>query len=177
MASLDGLKALAQTAYQTYISYINNLKTQGTGAYEDYLVWVGNLKTATTTQINAMLDELSDLISTEVASALSSRIDALEDELPTVQVAEIEHNLGSYIHCDLYEFDYGAGVQNAGIGPAGGGALTSIPAEYSMDDMNNVSVKTKTGYGTVEEVNKLSDNMYVIVFVESITSVLLIIRN
>lgn len=177
LSTLDNLKSLAQAAYQAYLVFINNLKTQGTGAYEDYLVWLGNLKTASTTQINALLDELRGLISTEVASALSLRIDALEDEVPNTQIAQVEHNLGSYIHCDLYEFNYGAGVQTAGEGPAGGGPLTSIPAEYTMSDMNNIIIKTKEGYGVVEAVNKLSNNIYVVVFMESLTSILLVLRN
>lgn len=175
--SLDDLKVLAQAAYQTYLEYLNNLKVQGRCAYEDYLIWLGNLRTSSTEEIQALLDQLRGLISTEVASALSQRIETLENQVPTEQIAEMTHGLGSYVHCDTYEFEYGAGVQNAGEGPAGGGALTSTPCEYTMNDQNHILVKTKTGYGVVEAVSKLNERMYVVVFTGSIVSVLIVLRD
>lgn len=177
VASLNDLYALAKLAYDKYLEYLNDLKTQGQGAYEDYLVWLGNLKNSSAAEIELLLEQLKDLISEDVASALSLRITELENQVPTEQVAEMTHGLGSYVHCDTYEFEYGAGVQTAGEGPAGGGALTSTPCEYTMNDQNHILVKTKTGYGVVEAVNKVNDRMYVVVFEEKLMSILIILRN
>lgn len=174
--TLENLKQLANTAYNQFLVYLDNLKTQGNSAYQDYLVWLGNLKVQTTADLQALLAELEGLISESVVAELNMRIDKLEKLNPTVEVANIQHDIGSYVQCLLYEFDYGAGVQLAGEGPAGGTGLTSTPVEYTMDDGNNIIVRTRSGYGTVDVVNKLDDTKYVVTFADSITCLLIVLK-
>lgn len=175
-ASIDNLKIAANNVYKQFLVYIDDLKSQGDAAYQDYLIWLGNLRTTTEADLKALLEEIEGLINESVAAQMNERINKLEELNPTEQVADIEHNLGSYVHCDLFEFEYGAGTQMAGYGPAGGSGLRSTPVEYSMNDKNHIVVKTKTGYGTVDEVNKMDDTKYVVTFVDSIICLLIVMR-
>lgn len=176
LATLENLKQLAQAAYEQFLVYLNSLKSQGNSAYQDYLVWLGNLKDTTTADLQAILAELEGLISESVVAEINMRLDELENLKPDTEVASFEHNLNSYVQCLLYEFDYGAGVQMAGYGPAGGTGLTSAVVEYSMNDKNDITVRTKYGYGVVDEVNKLDDTKYVVTFEDSITCLLIVLR-
>lgn len=176
LATLENLKQLAQAAYEQFLVYLNSLKLQGNSAYQDYLVWLGNLKDTTTADLQAILAELEGLISESVVAEINMRLDELENLKPDTEVASFEHNLNSYVQCLLYEFDYGAGVQMAGYGPAGGTGLTSAVVEYSMNDKNDITVRTKYGYGVVDEVNKLDDTKYVVTFEDSITCLLIVLR-
>lgn len=177
LASLDDLKDKALEAYNDFIAYLKTLKLQGEQAMQDYLIWLGNLKTSTTTELNDVLAQLRGLIADDVAANLASRITELEAMKPTVQVANITHNLGEYAHCDVYDYDYGAGVQTAGEGPAGGGSLKSIQSlQYEMTDKNHIKIKTKAGYGTVESVNKIDERTYVVVFADQLISLIVVLR-
>lgn len=176
LATLENLKQLAQAAYEQFLVYLNSLKSQGNSAYQDYLVWLGNLKDTTTADLQAILAELEGLISESVVAEINMRLDELENLKPDTEIASFEHNLNSYVQCLLYEFDYGAGVQMAGYGPAGGTGLTSAVVEYSMNDKNDITVRTKYGYGVVDEVNKLDDTKYVVTFEDSITCLLIVLR-
>lgn len=176
LATLENLKQLAQVAYNQFLVYLDSLKSQGHSAYQDYLVWLGNLKDTTTADLQAILAELEGLISESVVAEINMRLDELENLKPDTEVASFEHNLNSYVQCLLYEFDYGAGVQMAGYGPAGGTGLTSAVVEYSMNDKNDITVRTKYGYGVVDEVNKLDDTKYVVTFEDSITCLLIVLR-
>lgn len=176
LATLENLKQLAQVAYEQFLVYLNNLKSQGNSAYQDYLVWLGNLKDTTTAELQAILAELEGLISESVVAEINMRLDELENLKPDTEIASFEHNLNSYVQCLLYEFDYGAGVQMAGYGPAGGTGLTSAVVEYSMNDKNDITIRTKYGYGVVDEVNKLDDTKYVVTFEDSITCLLIVLR-
>ena len=175
--TLENLKVLAQNAYQAYLLYLEGLKNDGRGAFEDYLIWLGNLKTSTVDEVQDLLDQLEGLISTEVASALDARITTLEDLRPINEVADITHSVGHYAHVDLYELEYGAGVQLAGYGPAGGSPLISTPCEYTLDGFNRIIVKTKHGYGVVEGVAKLNERAYVVFFTGKIKSLLIMLKD
>jgi len=175
--TLENLKVLAQNAYQAYLLYLEGLKNDGRGAFEDYLIWLGNLKTSTVDEVQDLLDQLEGLISTEVASALDARITTLEDLRPINEVADITHSVGHYVHVDLYELEYGAGVQLAGYGPAGGSPLISTPCEYTLDGFNRIIVKTKHGYGVVEGVAKLNERAYVVFFTGKIKSLLIMLKD
>lgn len=177
IATLNDLKVKALKAYNDFVAYLNTLKLQGEGAMSDYLVWLGNLKNITTAELNVVLTQLQGLISSEVASSLAARITELENMEPTIQIANITHNLNEYIHCDVYEYDYGAGVQLAGYGPAGGASLKSVQSlQYEMENENKIKILTKTGYGTVQSVNKVSNRVYIVVFNDKLTSLIIILR-
>lgn len=180
LTSLDALYASAQTAYNGYNSYLNatgGLKEQSDTDYESFLTWLASIKGDAVSDISEMLDELSGLISTEVAAALSQRITTLENLRPTVQIASFVHTLNKYPHVDLYEYDYGAGVQGFGEGVAGGGALVSGQLEYEMADMSHLVIRTRSGLGTVDTVEQVSERVWAVTFVNSIRCVGIYLRD
>lgn len=140
----------------------------------DYIVKANEDYKDFKSEMQSLLDELEKMVSDDMVGLLATRMDNLE---PTERIAQIEHGLNSYIDCKLYEIEGVVGTQGAGEGPAGGGPLVSIPCEYIMSDKNNVVIKTKKGYGAVEEVIRLEDKKYIVVFEKNAKSVLIVLNN
>lgn len=127
-------------------------------------------------QFDNWFDNIKDKLSSDIAGSLQSQIDELDSKQPKVQVADIEHNLDAYIHCDLFETTYACGVQGAGEGPAGGGPLISSPVEYEMVDKNHVKIKAIDGLGDVLSVTKLDENVYTVLFINRTKSLIAMIN-
>lgn len=126
-------------------------------------------------QFNDWFDSIKDKLSSDIAGSLQNQIDELDSKQPKVQVADIEHNLDVYVHCDLFETTYACGVQGAGEGPAGGGSLISSPVEYEMADRNHIKVKAIDGLGDVSAVTKLDENIYTVLFTDRIKSLIVMV--
>lgn len=177
LSSINNLYNLAYAAYQAYLDYLNNnstgLKAQSLLAYQNFLAWLQSFEDDSVSSVQDILAQLEGLIDEQMAAQLDARITALERLEPTVLVGDIEHNLGIYPDWNLYETTYVVGVQQCGYGPCGGGSFKSIPLEVEMADKNNVRVKTKQGYGTVDSVVKLGEGFYSILFTDGVTSLVL----
>lgn len=175
--SLNDLKAKAQTEYNAFVSALNGYRAQGENAMTAYLTWLASLQTATAADIEQMLEEFRGLIDSETATALTARVLDLEAERPTMSIATLTHDIGSYPHCEAYWLEYGAGVQPCGTGACGCSGLTSSQIEYTMPDEKTVNVKVQPSFGTVEAVTKLPDrtNTWVVTFVGSLKSILIVL--
>lgn len=137
-----------------------------------YIDWYNIHTAAWEKQFNDWFDNIKNKLSSDVAGSLQIQIDELDSKQPKVNVADIEHNLDAYVHCDLFETTYACGVQGAGEGPAGGGSLVSSPVEYEMPDRNNIKIKAVGGLGEVSSVTKLEDNMYTVLFTNKVKSLI-----
>lgn len=124
---------------------------------------------------NTWFESIKNKLAGDIATTLQNQIDDLEALQPTVLVGTIEHDKNKYVQAHLYETSYACGVQGAGEGPAGGGPLVSVPIEYTMDDKSHISFKAKPGYGTLSEIIGLSDDMFISLFVQKVTSLVLVI--
>lgn len=124
---------------------------------------------------NTWFESIKNKLSGDVATTLQNQIDNLEALQPTVVIGSIEHNKNKYVQAYLYETSYACGVQGAGEGPAGGGPLVSTPIEYTMADKSHLSFKAKPGFDTLSEIISLSDDMYVSLFLQKVTSLVLVI--
>lgn len=177
--SLEDLKLRAQAAYQDFVSFLNTLSATANNAQAAYLALLSTHRSEATAEINRLIAELQGLLSGDIASALSERLTEVERKTNTnVNVATINHNKGLYPHVDLYEFVYGWGIGGAGVGPAGGGSLVSVPNfVYEMPNDNSLKIKVADGYGTVEGVYKFDDDKYVVNFKDKTVSLVIIIRN
>jgi hypothetical protein len=174
--TLSNLTAQANSDYQTnyiapldaiktdYTSTLDNLKNLAQSAYNDYLTWLDSFKTQTNQSIQDLLDELQGLIDDNTAAALNSRINTLEALVPNTQIASIVHNLNEYPDCKVYEYQTGSGVYVGTDGIVMGATLTSTDCQWSMSDTNNVTIKTKSGYGTVSGTTKINERVYTIQF-------------
>lgn len=123
-------------------------------------------------QFNDWFDSIKNKLTSDVAGSLQVQINELDSKQPKVQVADINHNLDAYVHCDLFETTYACGVQGAGEGPAGGGSLVSSSVEYEMFDRNNIKIKAVEGLGDVSAVTKLDENVYTVLFTNKIKSLI-----
>lgn len=193
MLTIEELEQMARDAYQTFLDLLEQLQGQGSNALQDFLQWLLNqrvpaedalgefvawltqLRDMSTSQVQELLEQLEGLIDENVAAALDARIRTLEDLEPTVQIADITHDFNRYMKVNLYRYDYGVGVQGAGLGPAGGTVLDSVNCSYTLDELNEVIVRTQKGFTDVEAVNKLSETMYVVVFTGILTSILIVL--
>lgn len=177
IATLDDLKLRARASYDEFVLWLASLKNNANNQVLTFLTWLSNYKLNVIAEVSALEQQLQGLIDSEVASALAERITELEKQKPTVQVASINHGLGDYPHCDLYEYTYGYGIGGAGEGPAGGGSLVSVPNfEYEMPNNGNIKIRVKSGYGAVEAVNKIDTGLYAIVFSNNTTSLIVKLR-
>lgn len=177
IATLDDLKLRARASYDEFVLWLASLKNNANNQVLTFLTWLSNYKLNVIAEVSALEQQLQGLIDSEVASALAERITELEKQKPTVQVASINHGLGDYPHCDLYEYTYGYGIGGAGEGPAGGGSLVSVPNfEYEMPNNGNIKIRVKSGYGAVEAVNKIDTGLYAIVFSNNTISLIVKLR-
>ena len=109
------------------------------------------------------------------AGSFQDQLYDLQVRQPTEMVADIEHNLGSYVHCDLYQTTYAAGMGGAGVGPAGGSPLVSSPCEYELADENHIKIKAMPGFGEVEEVKQMQDKVWTVLFKDSENSLIAVL--
>lgn len=164
---------------EAFIEFVNT----STNAYNDWIsqqeqafnLWYSIHTQQWEQDFNTWFESVKNKLSGDIATNLQNQIDELEALQPTTSIGMIKHNKNKYVQAHLYETTYACGVQGAGEGPAGGGSLTSIPLEYTMPDKNTVFFKTKAGYGTLSELISLSDDMHVSLFLQKITSLVLII--
>lgn len=165
-----------ETEFTDWVTEEERLYDEWTEAQRQaYANWYTTNTEEWTAMFMNWFDSIKGKLAEDIAGALQLEIDELNAKQPEVQVAEIEHNMNAYIHCDLYETTYAAGVQGAGEGPAGGAAVISSPVEYEMADRNNIIVRAIAGLGEVEAVNQISDNIYAVVFTGKLKSLVVIL--
>lgn len=171
--SLDDLKTRARAAYDEFITWLASLKANTNNQVISFITWLSDYRASIIRDVTDLETQLHGLITSEVASALAARITELENKNPVNIVANINHGLGDYPHCDLYEYTWGWGIGGAGEGPAGGGSLISVPNfSYEMPSDGNIKIKVGNGYGVVESVNKIDTGLYAIVFKNNTTSLI-----
>lgn len=173
---IDNLKKLANGAYNEFLAYLDGLQKSGYASYVDFLNWLVTYKDDTIGKVNELMERLNDIAGGNVTVDALDRILRLERRLPVKEVAEIEHNLDSYVQCVFFAYDYGAGCGDPYAGPAGGTPLASEEVSYSQQDRNHITIYAKDIYGDVDTVVKLEDNIYMIVFVNSITTLLAVLE-
>lgn len=142
-----------------------------------YADWYGVHTEAWEQAFNEWFETIKDKLSGDIAGSLQNQINELKQELPAEVVAEIEHNMDAYVHCDAFETQYACGTQGAGIGPCGGGLLVSTNIKYEMKDRDNIKVMAKAGFGTVEAVNPIGENLYAVVFQQQQVSLVIALSN
>lgn len=191
---LENLKQLAQQAYQDFLSYLAtlrvaadtefatlinfllNLQQQGTLRYDEFVDYLNSLRVDAVDRVQMLIDELEALVAGEPIGDLLLRIIALEELQPNTPIGMIEHTLGAYVSCSLYEYQYGAGIGGAGVHGAGGTILTDTAVGYDLHELNGVSIRARAGFGTVDTITQLSPTRWVINFVGSVRSLLLVLN-
>ena len=164
-SGLNTISGNAQGFYtNTFLPSINATQALATAAFNDFTDWIASKKVSSTQTIQDLVDQLNDIISAGDVGALLVRIDALYALQADTPVASIEHNLGQYPVVTVYEYQGGTmGVD----GIVTDATLTLTPSSYDQTDENNIVVRVKAGYGTVNEVTKVTDSVYTVDFSDS----------
>lgn len=78
--------------------------------------------------------------------------------LGTVSTKDATSNL--YPVCKLHKSSWGYGIGGAGVGPAGGTNVITVPASFEYDGAGNVTVTAPAQYAAYTQVVQLSANAY-----------------
>ena len=98
---------------------------------------------------------------TEQVDGLTGQVDTLYALQADTEVAVINHGLGQYPAVTVYAYQGGTMGED---GIVSGAALTETPSSYDLTDENNLVVRVKAGYGTVNNVTKITDTVYTVDF-------------
>lgn len=117
---------------------------------------------------------------------LSARISALETgkETESIVIGTIDHEMNCYPTVDLYLFDGGAGCSSVENVTCGGTSLVHVMCSYEHTDMNHTKVSASpkvlvdsNGVSlTVDQINKVRNGQYAVVFKDSVRTGALILR-
>ena len=86
---------------------------------------------------------------------------------PETELVTLDHRLGTYPQVLAFAYQYGAGMGEAGSGPAGGTSLMQIPVKAECLDKNRLAVYTTKEAAkpeAVKEVRQLSHGEYVVLY-------------
>jgi len=193
LPTLQGLETDASDYYsQTFLPTLSNLETLADEAYNDFLSYIAGLKTDTQTQLQAMLDELQQLVESDTFGELIARIDGIDTRLdgvdtttsqlsgrittleglqPMDSIGNILHELNEYPLVVAYEYtDPGDGsVSIDNLGVVTGAVLTSTPVKWKVEDTNNVEIFTRVGIGTVGSITMITNRIYTVSYSDSAT--------
>ena len=89
---------------------------------------------------------------------------------PETELVTLDHQLGTYPQVLAFAYQYGAGMGEAGDGPAGGTSLMQLPAKAECLDKNRLAVYTTKDAArpeTVKEVRQISRGEYVVLYQDS----------
>ncbi len=89
---------------------------------------------------------------------------------PETELVTLDHQLGTYPQVLAFAYQYGAGMGEAGDGPAGGTSLMQLPAKAECLDKNRLAVYTTKDAAkpeTVKEVRRISRGEYVVLYQDS----------
>ena len=89
---------------------------------------------------------------------------------PETELVTLDHQLGTYPQVLAFAYQYGAGMGEAGGGPAGGTSLMQLPAKAECLDKNRLAVYTTKDAArpeTVKEVRQISRGEYVVLYQDS----------
>lgn len=105
--------------------------------------------------------------------------DNLSDEIfPNYELITINHNLKCYPDVRIIKTDYGAGIGGAGETPAGGTESYDVKNKVCYQDRNNLTIYVPKNYFSKSaNLEKITDNQYLITFNKSIMSLLVDLIN
>ena len=86
---------------------------------------------------------------------------------PETELVTLDHQLGTYPQVLAFAYQYGAGMGEAGSGPAGGTSLMQLPAKAECLDKNRLAVYTTKDAarpGINKELRQLSHTEYVVLY-------------
>jgi hypothetical protein len=159
-AHYDLYRQNALNLYNTFNALLTTYKGDSAAAFEAFTLWLESYKAAGMADFTQWFDTIRGILDEDTAGNLLQIVQELQTYAPTVTIGTVEHNLGHYPDCALYQVDYAAGMGGAGVSGAGGGNLISVPAEYEIDGFKRVTVKTVDRFAAYTDVYSIGEGQY-----------------
>lgn len=172
---LDWMENFTQEAqayyvnYQTmlsdlYIQFSADLAARGEDAQTAYDAFVGRLQTfesTAKTDFEAWFETIRGILDTEAAGHLQNQIEKLQTRFPTVVLGTVQTPAETplYPRCTLYRTQWAYGIGGAGIGPAGGGSVATIEADFTHNE-RAITVSAPAQFAGYTNIEQLSSTMF-----------------
>lgn len=141
---LDQYLRYALEIYDAYVQRFHDFETAYQGDYE---AWVASLK---------------DILSEEVAGNLLLLIEVLQERAPAVEIGTVDTQAASgalYPHCALLQTDWAFGMGGAGLGPAGGGVVRTVEADFAYDGYD-LTVTAPSEFAAFTSISQLDNSTF-----------------
>ncbi len=162
--------------YNDFAAFLASYERDGDAAFAAFLQWLEDYKATSAADFQTWFDTIREILDEDTAGHILQLIEALEESQPTATIGTVEHALGRYPDCVLYKVDYAAGVGGAGEGGAGGGNIITVPAEFSLDGFERVTVKTTAPFAAHTTSYQIAEGLYSFVAPGGTSSLILIMR-
>jgi len=169
---------MAADLYTQYLAEIAVHENNAQAAYDAYVGRMGTFESTAQADFEAWVATLKDILDEEVAGHLQLEIEALQQRVPSSEIGtvQIPATMPLYPRCALYVSEWAFGIGGAGIGPAGGGSVSTVGADITFDE-HTVTVSAPPQYGEFTEMIKLSDTEFAFLKDSGTQSLVLQIKN
>lgn len=126
-------------------------------------------------------DDIKGYLVDDAAAFLANEIMEIKSvltEVESTELATIEHGLNRYPTSLLIHNEYAAGIGGTGVGPAGGSDGFCINHKIFYPSLNSIKVQVPNIYKNLEldEVIKIDEEMYYLIFKDGFVSMTLILK-
>jgi hypothetical protein len=150
-----------QLQYTMFADRLTAILADSEATYQDLSARMNAFIALKTEEFDVWFEAVKGVFGSEdVAGSLLLMIQELREQQPTTEVGTITHGLGRYPQCCLYRVSGGYGTGGYGQSGYGSGGLTTVPAEYALSGVTDLTVRTIPEFTGYTNVAKISDNEY-----------------
>lgn len=146
--------------YNAFISYLAGYEDDSAAAYAALIEWFNSYKVNSQAEFQEWFDTIKGILGPDEAGNLLLMIQAIQARLPSATIGTIQHGFDHYPLCTLYRVPYGYGVGGYGSGVYGGGNLETVPAEFELEGITSVAVKTIAAYEGYTGIAQIGPAIY-----------------
>lgn len=160
-AAFDAYKQMALEIYQQHEQKIIEYTQNAVTAYDAYIDRMTKYETTAKSDFENWFDSIKEILDENMAGNIQNQIEILKDRIPSVNIADVvlSQSIELYPMCALYESEWAFGVGGAGLGPAGGGAVSKVEMDYIFNEYS-LKIIAPEKFKDCTTVQKISDNLY-----------------
>lgn len=146
--------------YSAFCEHLAKKKADSTIEYDRLMDWFEGFKASSGAEFVAWFESIKGILGEDEAGRLLLLIEALQKKTPTAVLGRVSHPLGRYPHCHLYSTSGSFGLGGFGCSGYGGGDLTTLPHECTLEGVEGVMVKTIPAFGDHKTTEAIAPGMY-----------------
>ena len=129
--------------------------------YDQWFSWMGNFTASAQSDFETWFSNIQAQLDGDVAGNLLNLINSLLTRFPNAVLGTVQAlpTTTLYPHCALYESTWAYGIGGAGVGPAGGGIVSTIESDISHDE-SDITVTAPSQFSAYTMIIQLSDTMF-----------------